>query len=304
MPSSPSSIFRLELQATGENDTTWGTKTNTNLQLIEQGAAQWTNVNITGSGDYTLTATDYTTDESRSFSLNLTGLLTGNRTVIAPAVGKPYIVVNNTTGAFTVSIKPVGGASVTIPQGGALLVAVNTSAAVAAVNRVGLGLGTASLINVGTSVTEIPDVSIADARYIRVNATVSAALNLAGTVNVTGALNPSGGVSATGQINSVPVTATFSTSTSLNFSLGNNFIVSVSSAGTFTQPSNLKAGQSGFIWIYMTTAAAIAYTSGVWAFSNRTVPINSTSVGSVNVLAYAVRANASTVDATLLTNVG
>ena len=41
----------VELQATGENAGTWGTKTNTNLQIIEQIAGGYTTQAVSDSGD-------------------------------------------------------------------------------------------------------------------------------------------------------------------------------------------------------------------------------------------------------------
>ena len=44
----------IEKQATGENAGTWGTKTNTNLELIEQLAGGTTSQAVADSGDTTL----------------------------------------------------------------------------------------------------------------------------------------------------------------------------------------------------------------------------------------------------------
>ena len=43
----------VELQATGENAGTWGTKTNTNLQIIEQISGGYTTQAVSDSGDTT-----------------------------------------------------------------------------------------------------------------------------------------------------------------------------------------------------------------------------------------------------------
>ena len=44
----------VELQATGENAGTWGTKTNTNLQIVEQISGGYTTVNFGSDADVTL----------------------------------------------------------------------------------------------------------------------------------------------------------------------------------------------------------------------------------------------------------
>ena len=48
----------IELQATGENAGTWGTKTNTNLQIIEQISGGYTTQAVSDSGDTTLSVSD------------------------------------------------------------------------------------------------------------------------------------------------------------------------------------------------------------------------------------------------------
>ena len=45
MASTYSSDLKLELMATGENAGTWGTKTNTNLQLVQQAIGGFEQVN-------------------------------------------------------------------------------------------------------------------------------------------------------------------------------------------------------------------------------------------------------------------
>ena len=48
----------VELQATGENAGTWGTKTNTNLQVIEQISGGFTQQALTSGGTVALTSSD------------------------------------------------------------------------------------------------------------------------------------------------------------------------------------------------------------------------------------------------------
>jgi microcystin-dependent protein len=127
MPSTAESNLRLELQATGENATTWGTKTNSNLELLSQAIAGAANVNVGGSGNYTLVASNYTSDEARAATLVLTGLLTGNRDVIVPTTPKHYTVLNQTTGAFTLTIRQSAGTGVAIPVGASQIVCTSTT---------------------------------------------------------------------------------------------------------------------------------------------------------------------------------
>ena len=49
MASTFSTDLKLELMATGENAGTWGTKTNTNLNLVQQAIAGYESVNVTNT---------------------------------------------------------------------------------------------------------------------------------------------------------------------------------------------------------------------------------------------------------------
>jgi hypothetical protein len=118
MPSTYDSLLRLELQATGENATTWGIKTNNNINLLAESVAGAATVNVAGSGDYTLSTANGVTDEARQATLVLTGLLTGDRNVIIPSSPKNYTIINQTTGAFAITLKQSGGTGVLIPRDG------------------------------------------------------------------------------------------------------------------------------------------------------------------------------------------
>lgn len=127
MPSTPESLLRTELQATGENATTWGIKTNNNIELLAEAIAGVANVNVGGSGNYTLVATNYVSDEARPATLVLTGTLTGNRDVIVPTSPKQYVVRNQTSGAFTLTIRQSAGTGVVVPQGTSQIVCTSTT---------------------------------------------------------------------------------------------------------------------------------------------------------------------------------
>src|SRR3990167_7698085 len=116
MASSESALLKLELQTDGENDSTWGSKTNTNLQLLEQAAHGLSSVAVTAS-NVTLTDTAYATNEARKLYINVTGALTGNRSVIVPARTHLYMVFNNTTGAYDLTVTTSGGTGIIVPQG-------------------------------------------------------------------------------------------------------------------------------------------------------------------------------------------
>lgn len=76
-------------------------------------AFDYTVIDVAGTGTYTLTGS-----ELNRVSYRFTGALTGNRVVAVPATVQQYWVDNETTGAFTLTIAPVGGGtSFTVNQG-------------------------------------------------------------------------------------------------------------------------------------------------------------------------------------------
>jgi hypothetical protein len=75
-------------------------------------------INVGGAaGDYVLSGA-----ELNRITYNFTGVLTGNRNVVVPASTQQYWVFNNTTGAFTLTVKTNAGTGVLIPQGFAAIV--------------------------------------------------------------------------------------------------------------------------------------------------------------------------------------
>jgi len=111
----------IELMATGENAGTWGTKTNTNLDIIQQAIAGYVSQAVTDGGTTTLTITDGSTSTSvaRNIVIKLTGALTGTSTVTVPdSVEKLYIVENATTGSQTVTFKTASGTGVNFTSTG------------------------------------------------------------------------------------------------------------------------------------------------------------------------------------------
>jgi hypothetical protein len=100
---------------TGENAGTWGTKTNTNLNLLQQAIAGYQEVSIAGGAQTTaLAMSDATISNARNAVIKLTGTITGNQIVTIPnGIEKTYIVENGTSGVFTVEFKTVSGTGLT-----------------------------------------------------------------------------------------------------------------------------------------------------------------------------------------------
>jgi hypothetical protein len=112
MASSYSTDLKLELMVTGENSGTWGDKTNTNLNLIQQAIAGYEAIDV--SSGATLAMTNANLSNARNAVLKLTGTLTGNVDVTCPdSIEKTYVVQNGTSGAHTVTFKTVSGTGAT-----------------------------------------------------------------------------------------------------------------------------------------------------------------------------------------------
>ena len=111
----------VELQATGENAGTWGTKTNTNLQIIEQISGGYTTQAVSDSGDTTLSVSDGSTGATLSHRvIEFTGSLTASRNVTIPLdVQNFYFLKNATSGSQNVVFKYVTGTgtSATVANG-------------------------------------------------------------------------------------------------------------------------------------------------------------------------------------------
>jgi hypothetical protein len=101
----------VEKMATGENAGTWGTKTNTNLEIIEQFTGGYTTQAVSDSGDTDLSVSDGSTGATLAHRVvELTGALTGARNVTIPIdVQQMYVLKNSTTGSQAVTFKYVSG---------------------------------------------------------------------------------------------------------------------------------------------------------------------------------------------------
>lgn len=115
MPSTYSANLRLELIASGEQGNTWGNTTNNNLgSLLEQAITGITEIT---SLPVTLTALNGAADQSRALYLKVTAPLLADGTITAPATSKMYIVKNQTTGGFNITIKTSTSTGIVIPNG-------------------------------------------------------------------------------------------------------------------------------------------------------------------------------------------
>lgn len=119
------SALKIELIGVGEQSGTWGSTTNVNLgTALEEAIVGRATADFATDANLTITLTNAnTTQVARHFVLNCTstGSLTATRDLIVPAIQKPYIIQNNTSGGQSIRVI-VAGTAVTIPNGKTALV--------------------------------------------------------------------------------------------------------------------------------------------------------------------------------------
>ena len=117
MASSFSPSLKIELIGNGDQSGTWGTTTNNNLGTILEQAITGVQTITMVNADYTLTSFNGVSDEARNAVLVATGTNSAIRQIICPLVEKLYVIYNNTSGGFAITIGGVTGAVITIPNG-------------------------------------------------------------------------------------------------------------------------------------------------------------------------------------------
>ena len=140
MASTHDNDLRLEEMATGEQSGTWGTKTNTNLELIADAFGSGTE-NMGSDANTTITMADATADAVRALFLTITSTsLSATREVtLAPnTVNKVWIIKNSTTGSQTITIKQGSGGTVDILNGQTKVIVTDGAGSGAAVTEVPL----------------------------------------------------------------------------------------------------------------------------------------------------------------------
>ena len=102
-----------ELMVTGEAAGTWGTKTNTNLQILEQISGGYVSIALNTTGATTLAVSDGAATDANQVAhrcMTFTAALGGNVTVTIPLdVQQLYVIKNSTTEAYSVEFKYVSG---------------------------------------------------------------------------------------------------------------------------------------------------------------------------------------------------
>lgn len=96
----------------------WLNLADNNVNNPDTGGANWQPINNVGITSKTLTGSDVTLTNAEAAKdiIVLSGTLTANVNLIVPIFVKQWIVANNTTGAFTVTVKTVSGTGGLVTQ--------------------------------------------------------------------------------------------------------------------------------------------------------------------------------------------
>ena len=151
--------LRLKEITTGDEDGTWGTSTNTNLELITDGFSYGTK-EMAADANETFTMPDATADDTRSFYLKITSAvsLTATREVtLGPnTISKVWMIENATSGSQIITIKQGSGATVNVANGSKVMIVTDGAGAGAAVlnaNPTEAGSGTVTSVDVSGGTT-------------------------------------------------------------------------------------------------------------------------------------------------------
>ena len=167
MPSSYSTDLKLELMVTGENAGTWGDKTNTNLNLVQQAIAGVEAIALSNGGNVTLVMSDAAISNARNMVLKLTGTLTGASTLSIPDSIEKFYIIDATavTGPTNLTVKTVSGTGFTLDQ--AKIYACysdGTNITEVSLDTLGGTIGTAGIADAAVTTAKISDNVITTAK--------------------------------------------------------------------------------------------------------------------------------------------
>jgi hypothetical protein len=249
--------LRLKEITTGDEDGTWGTSTNTNLELITDAFGYGTKAFAADSNE-TFTMPDATTDGTRALYLKFTSgvSLTATRTAtIGPnTVSKVWMVENATSGSQSIIIKQGSGAEVTIATGEKTWLytdGIGAGAGVVVANPTETGTGTVTSVQVAGGTTGLT--------YSGGPITGAGTITTAGTLATANGGTGATTVNAARQEIALPALADVHTSTPATLVDG-QYCVAGAGSITFTLPASPAVGDSVIIKDGTGAAATTTFT--------------------------------------------
>ena len=153
--------LRLKEIATGDESGTWGTSTNTNLELVGEGLGFGTEAITTNADTHTSDVSNGSTSAARNMYIKYTGTLDSACTITInqPTIKRVHFIENATSGSQNIIIKQGSGSTVTIGPGNVKVVYLDGAGSGAAVNDVFASLAVVDL-KVDDDLTVTDDASV------------------------------------------------------------------------------------------------------------------------------------------------
>ena len=170
--------LRLNEMGTGDASGTWGTTTNTNLELIGEALGYGTEAITTNADTHSTVVADGASDAGRAMYLKYTGTLDSACTItITPnTMKRMQFIENGTSGSQNIIISQGSGANITIPPGD-----------VKAVYLDGAGSG-AAVVDAFASLNVV-DLKVQDDLTVTDDLIVNGDIDLEGAIDVNGTAN-------------------------------------------------------------------------------------------------------------------
>jgi hypothetical protein len=239
--------LRLNEMATGDESGSWGTVTNTNLELIGEAFGYGTEAITTDADTHTTTIADGATDAGRSMFLKYTGTLDSACTItIGPnTVNKMWFIENATTGSQNIIISQGSGANITIAAGQTKAVYSDGAGAGAAFVDAFAALNVAGVSPTELAILDGVTATTAELNYNDITTLGTSQASKVVTADANGDVNLAEELKATSYNETYAAVTSTSNATTINCEAGNTFSHTLTEDTTFTF-SNPPASGTGY----------------------------------------------------------